>query len=92
MSTEANGCSLNITSLSGVIPKGSLCLGPTQSTAPAPASLPYSVAGFDTYLTLPLLPLVSAEMNQDVPMPVLTGAFLTNTELNLITGLLPKLD
>lgn len=92
VSTEANRCSLNITSLNGVIPKGSQCLGPTQSTAPAPASLPDSVAGFDACLTLHLLPLVSTEMNHAVPMAVLTGAFLTNSELNLITSLLPKLD
>lgn len=83
---------MNITSLNAVIPKGSQRLGPTQSTAPAPASLPYSVAGFDACLTLHLLPLASTEMNHAVPMAVLTGAFLTNSELNLITSLLPKLD
>lgn len=50
------------------------------------------MAGFGACLTLHLLPLVSTEMNQAVPTAVLTGAFLTNSELNLITSLLPKLD
>lgn len=53
---------------------------------------PYSAAGFDTCLTLHVLSLVSTEIHQDAHVPILTGAFLTNSELNPISSLLPKLD
>lgn len=83
---------MDIVSLHGhQIPKGRQYLSTVLCTAVDATSQLYSAAGFDTCLTLHIL-LVSTEIHQDARVPILTGAFLTNSELNLITSLLPKLD
>lgn len=95
-SKGANTCSLAFMDIISLhkhqIPKGCRYLSTVQCTALDATSPPDSAAGFDTCLTLHSLSLVATGIHQDAHVPILTGAFLTKSELNLITSLLPKLD